>query len=413
MIKIIVGAQFGDEGKGKLVDVISKKADVVVRYQGGNNAGHTVVVGSKTFKLHLIPSGIIHKKRSLIGAGVQIDPEVLYGEIKALEKNGIFVSSLLGIDFRAQIIMPWHKLMDGVKGGKIGTTKRGIGPSYADRTAREGIRFEALLMPKEFKKKVKEIYGEKKKILQLYGVKIEPESKIVKKYLKLGKKLKKYLCDVSLEINNNNKRILMEGAQGTLLDNDFGTYPYVTSSHPIAGGAIIGVGFGPKEVTSVEGVVKAYTTRVGNGPFPTELKNRTGDIIREKGNEFGTTTGRPRRVGWLDIPLLRLSNTLNGFDGIHLTKLDVLVDLKKIKIADYYVYKGEKYKVLSLREEFVKKAKPHYIIMNGFTTEEVVTLKGNALKYVEKIEKLLKLPVLSVSIGPERAQIIFRTKERI
>ncbi|MBI5553343.1 MAG: adenylosuccinate synthase, partial [Candidatus Diapherotrites archaeon] len=375
----VIGAQFGDEGKGKLTDFLAEKADYVVRFQGGNNAGHTLVVDGRQLKLHLLPSGVIYKKKLMIGAGVALDPRVLEEELELLDGDGVD----LVIDPRTHIILPWHNVLDEVMesahGEKhIGTTKRGIGPCYADRALRTGIRFEDLVEETRLKEKINALYPVKKSIIEnAYSGKFthSPES-IFSEYARLGKKFAHYLGDVSFkagEALDQKKTVLFEGAQGAFLDLDFGTYPYVTSSHPLSGGIAIGVGISVNRVERVIGVCKAYTTRVGEGPFPTELTDGLGSRLRDMGAEFGTTTGRPRRVGWLDLPMLRLSQRLNGFTELAVTKLDVLNGMGKLKVAVSYTCFGKEVKFFPYSDHSVQHAKPKYVELNGFefNTEQI------------------------------------------
>ncbi len=429
---VILGAQWGDEGKGKIVDFLSEKFDAVVRYQGGNNAGHTVIVNNTKFKLHLVPSGVIRGKRSLIASGVVIDPRVLLEEIAFFEKSGSPISpAVLGIDFRAHVIMPWHQFLDAERDkgkNRIGTTGRGIGPVYESKASRWGIRFEDLVDEATLRESVDRTYGMYEKTLKLvYGVSGLPSKEdLVLQYAKLGKTLAPYICDVSLEVDGflkAGKDVLFEGAQGVLLDNNFGTYPFVTSSQPVAANAAASTGVSPRAIISVEAVVKAYTTRVGEGPFPTELPEEEAAPIREKGAEFGTTTGRPRRIGWLDITALRFGNRLNGYDGIHLTKLDVLGGLKKIKVCVSYEIAGKKSDFFPTRKSELLEAKPVYKELAGFedlsagdwktAVEEgkkigYASLPKEAEKYVAFIEKQSGLPVMTVSVGPGRTETIHK-----
>ena len=418
MNTIVVGTQWGDEGKGKLTDIFAKDAELVVRYQGGNNAGHTVVVDDKTFKLHLLPSGVIQGKKCCIGAGVVLDPKVLLGEIDQL---GMKID--LSIDPRTQIIMPYHILLDSVseiKKGvqKIGTTGRGIGPCYADRASRVGVRFDELINEKKLAEKMDKVYPLKEKIIKAV-YEVEPDftkESIIAEYSALGKKLAKYLGDVSIEVTDAmqaGKNVLFEGAQGAFLDNDFGTYPYVTASHPISGGVFTGVGIGVTKIDKITGIVKAYTTRVGEGPFPTELNDELGEKIREKGAEFGTTTGRPRRVGWLDLNILRTSKRLNSFTEIALTKLDVLNGLAKVLIATSYKVDGKETDQFPYDLEEVAKAQPVYEELPGFdfNPEDIKSfedLPKEAQDYVKFIEEKLGVKIAIVSVGPKRNQTVMR-----
>lgn len=401
---VIVGAQWGDEGKGKIVDTICEKADLVARYQGGNNAGHTVVTNGTKYKLHFLPSGAIHEKRCVLGAGVLIEPTALLQEISNFEKTGLKLN--LGIDLRCQVILPWHKELDGGTVGKnIGTTGKGIGPAYTDAYARTGVRLCDLLAEGLRVKLEKNLLGKN------LTVDVDAAEKELRAQ---GELLKKYVCDVSVEVNealDAQKNVVIEGAQAMFLDVRFGTYPYVTSSHPIAGGACIGIGLSPKKINRIEGVVKAYTTRVGNGAFPTELLNSTGEAIRTKGVEFGTTTGRPRRCGWLDVPMLRTANQINGFDGIHITKLDVLAGLPSLKICTHYELNGVTSKYFPSTLDELELAKPVYIEMPGFgdvsSAQRYEELPIEARNYLEKIKELTQIEILSVSVGADRKNIIW------
>jgi len=416
---IIVGTQFGDEGKGKVTDFYADKADLVIRYQGGNNAGHTVVVGDKTYKFHLLPSGLLQGKKCCIGAGVVVDPRVLAKEI---EQISVEFEVKLAIDPRSQVIMPWHNLLDGAREAakgdrKIGTTGRGIGPCYEDRASRTGIRFAELVDRKRLGQRVKELFPLKKKILEeVYGAKLDfTEESVLEEYGALGETLAQYLEDVSLEAGKalkEGKLVLFEGAQGTFLDNDFGTYPFVTSSHPIAGGLFTGAGIGLFKDFEVTGIVKAYTTRVGSGPFPTELENELGEKIRQAGQEFGTTTGRPRRVGWLDLVILRTAARLNGLTSIALTKLDVLNGIDKLLVCTEYECNGKKLEEFPIGVEELEKCRPVYSEFEGFEipagVKEFGKLPEAAQKYVQFIEKQLGVPIKIVSTGPKRSETILR-----
>ncbi|MEW6295597.1 MAG: adenylosuccinate synthase [Candidatus Diapherotrites archaeon] len=423
---LVVGSQWGDEGKGKIIDFLAGEADFVVRYQGGNNAGHTVVVESKTFKLHLLPSGVIRNKRSLIGAGVVLDPKVIVKEIEALREQGFEPN--LCIDFRTQIIMPYHCMMDSAKDSslkekKIGTTGRGIGPCYADKAFRSGIRFSDLIEEKKLKETIaanyffySEFFG------KVFGQELPfTESELFEEFNSLGQQLKKYAGDVSIEVNKalrENKNVLIEGAQGTMLDNSFGTYPYVTASHPIAGGACTGIGLSPKKINRIIGVVKAYTTRVGEGPFPTELFGEKAEHLIEKGLEYGTTTGRQRRVGWIDLPLLRYSSRLSGFDEIAITKLDVLNGMEKLMVAESYSFNAGKIEEFPPYTAMLEKTKPNYVEFEGFVLGEkeklsarkkgFVGLPEEAKNYLNFIEEKLSVPIKIISYGSERNDTIVR-----
>jgi len=424
---VVVGSQWGDEGKGKITDLLSKEADIIVRYQGGSNAGHTVVKGDEQYIFHLIPSGILHSGvKCFIGNGVVIDPQSLLQEIEDLKKKNIEVDGNLFIDFKAHVVFPYHKILDEIKENKrgkdkIGTTKRGIGPAYVDKIARIGIRMIDMVNGKSLSKKIEINLNEKNDIFEkLYGLKISNQEKkdILKKYIEYGQLLKKYMIDVSLHLNqaiNEDKKILFEGAQGTLLDIDHGTFPYVTSSNPIAGGACTGTGVGPTKINKVMGITKAYTTRVGRGPFPTELTGELGEHIRQKGGEFGATTGRPRRCGWFDAVLVNYAVRINGMDCMVLTKIDVLSDFDKIKICTSYKYNGDTIKEFPINIETLQNCIPIYEEMEGWKGDvSQITKYENLPKqlkaYISRIEELVKTKVVIISVGPKRSQTIIREK---
>lgn len=424
---VVVGSQWGDEGKGKITDLLSEEADIIVRYQGGCNAGHTVVKGDEQYIFHLIPSGILHEGiKCLIGNGVVIDPESLLQEIENLKKKNIEIDDNLYIDFKAHVVLPYHKTLDEVKEmkrgkDKIGTTKRGIGPAYVDKIARTGIRIIDLIDGKLLPKKLENNLNEKDTIFEkLYGLKISNQEKkdILKKYGEYGQLLKKYVTDVSLYLNqaiNENKKILFEGAQGTLLDVDHGTFPYVTSSNPIAGGACIGTGVGPTKIDRVMGITKAYTTRVGRGPFPTEMQGELEEYTRQKGGEFGATTGRPRRCGWFDAVLVNYAVRINGMDCMVLTKIDVLSDFDKIKICTSYKYNEKMIKEFPVNLETLQNCIPVYEEMEGWKGDisqitKYIDLPQQLKDYINRIEELVKTKVVIVSVGPKRSQTIIREK---
>jgi len=424
---VVVGSQWGDEGKGKITDLLSEEADIIVRYQGGCNAGHTVVKGENKFIFHLIPSGILHKGvKCLIGNGVVIDPQSLLQEIESLKKKNIEINNNLFIDFKAHVVLPYHKTLDEkkeIKRGKdkIGTTKRGIGPAYVDKIARTGIRMIDMIDGKSLSKKLETNLNEKNDIFEkLYGLKISNQEKkdILKKYREYGQLLKKYVIDVSLYLNqaiNEDKEILFEGAQGTLLDIDHGTFPYVTSSNPIAGGACIGTGVGPTKIDRVMGITKTYTTRVGRGPFPTEMQGELEEYTRQKGGEFGATTGRPRRCGWFDAVLVNYAVRINGMDSMVLTKIDVLSDFDKIKICTSYKYNGEIIKEFPVNLEILENCIPVYEEMEGWKGDISQIIKYDDLPqqlkvYIRRIEELVRTKVVIISVGPKRSQTIFREK---
>ena len=415
---VIVGSQWGDEGKGKMTDYLSQEADVVVRSQGGNNAGHSIVFDGKKFALRLVPSGIFGaKKLSVIGNGVVVNPKALLEELHYLEENDIDVSGLR-ISNRAHVTMPYHILLDkceeNAKGDqKVGTTQKGIGPTYMDKVARIGIRMCDLLEKDTFEKKLRENLKIKNEMFtKIYGVEPLKFEDIFDEYYQYGQELKKYVTDTSLLINDEmdaNKKVLFEGAQGTMLDIDDGTYPYVTSSNPAAGGAATGAGVGPNRIDRVVGMCKAYTTRVGEGPFPTELTDQIGDHIRETGHEYGVVTGRPRRVGWFDAVALRHAHRVDGLDYLSLNLLDVLSGLKTIKIARAYELDGQEinYYPASLAE--LDRCKPIYDELPGW--DEDIThvtkfddLPENAKNYLKRIEELTATPLATVSVGPDREQ---------
>ena len=418
---VIVGTQWGDEGKGKIIDVLSPKADYVVRFQGGNNAGHTVVVNGEKFILHLLPSGIINSAgKCIIGAGVVVDIEVLLKEIDELEKRGKKLDNLF-IDERAHIIMPYHIEIDKAKEeamgeNKIGTTQRGIGPCYIDKIARNGIRIGDLLEPERFRDKLTWNVKEKNDMLTRYGKGTFDLEELYEKFMKLAEKIKFRIIDAVVEINEgieDGKVVLFEGAQALMLDIDYGTYPYVTSSSPTSGGVTVGTGVAPTKISRVLGVMKAYTTRVGEGPFPTELENEDGETLRKVGHEFGATTGRPRRCGWLDLVIGRYAVLIDGLTDIVLTKLDVLTGFEKIKVAVGYEIDG---KVCHSYPGNLRKSKNLKIIydeLNGWK-EDITQIKNyedlpeNCKKYVEYIEKKLKCNISMISVGPERSQNIYR-----
>jgi adenylosuccinate synthase len=418
---IVVGSQWGDEGKGKIVDFLSENADVVARYQGGHNAGHTVVINDEKFILHLIPSGILNKgKICLIGNGVVVDPAALIEEINELRKRGVEVAKNLFLSKNAHLIMPYHLSLDKerekLRGTKcIGTTGRGIGPAYTDKTARTGMRVADLLQPQVFKEELKANLFDINFLLEnLYKVPRFDVEDIYNEYMGYAEKLSEYIADTDIIINrmiSENKNILFEGAQGTLLDIDHGTYPYVTSSNPIAGGACIGLGVGPTKISKVLGVAKAYTTRVGSGPFPTEIKDQLGDKLRERGGEYGATTGRPRRCGWLDMVILRHSARINGLTGIAVTKLDILDGIDVIKICTSYRYKGKIYEEFPKEINIFEECEPTYEEMEGWSAStkgirEFNKLPEAAKAYIKKIENMLGVEVQLISTGQRRDELI-------
>ncbi len=422
MNTVIVGLQWGDEGKGKIIDLLAKDADYIVRYQGGNNAGHTVVVNGKSYIFHLIPSGILHKdKVCLIGNGAVIDPEALLEEIENLKNEHINFKERLKISSQAHVIFPYHRILDGLRESKrrlkIGTTGRGIGPCYADKVARCGIRIGDLFNPGLFAWKLKDNLLEKneifKKVFKHKGFKFEL---LYRQYLGFAKKLKPYVCNAPLALaraQGEGKSILFEGAQGTFLDIDFGTYPFVTSSSTISSGACIGSGIPATKIDSVTGVVKAYTTRVGEGPFVTEFKPPLNDIIREKGREFGATTGRPRRCGWFDNVMVKFSCLVNGVSEMAVMKLDVLDELKAIKICTAYKYKGKLFDEFPYDLEVLTKAKPVYEELPGWqkninSVRHYTKLPINARRYLDRLQELLRIKISYISVGSNREETIVR-----
>lgn len=417
---VVVGTQWGDEGKGKVIDYLAQQANVVVRHQGGNNAGHTVVVGDEEYRLHLIPSGILYPDTlCVIANGVVIDPRVLFEEIDYLHRRGI-QTDRLRISSEAHLIMPYHTRMDALAEdrlgvNKLGTTLRGIGPAYMDKAARTGLRVIDLLYPAQFATRLKRILDEKNRILsKAYDVEPFDYDELLQLYLSYGERMRPYIANTSVVINDaidNKERVLFESAQGTMLDIDHGTYPFVTSSHPIAGGACIGAGVGPTKINQVYGVVKAYTSRVGDGPFPSELTDQTGADLRERGHEYGTTTGRPRRIGWLDTVVLRHAVRVNGLTGLAVTRLDVLDDLPEVKIGIGYRYHGELIHELPDSVEVLAEVEPVYETFPGWKgkisqARRLEDLPKEALAFLERITELANVPLVLVSVGRERVNTI-------
>ncbi len=417
-VTLVIGTQWGDEGKGKVVDYYSKHAHYVVRFQGGNNAGHTIKVGEEVYKLHVVPSGVIQGKTGIIGNGVVIDPEILLQEIDELIQRG--KKPKLLISDRANIIMPYHKILDGAEeqylgDKKIGTTKRGIGPCYSDKVARNGIRAIDLTEKKTLQHLLARILPLKQKMMDIYDIKNKlDEKEILETYSTYGKKLQQYITTTHIELNkaiHDKKNILLEGAQGTMLDVEFGTYPYTTSSHTIAGGSTIGAGIGPRTIDEIIGIVKAYTTRVGEGPLPTELLDKTGEHLQQVGHEVGTTTSRPRRCGWLDLVVVKHSCLISGVTNLAITKLDVLNGLPEIKVCISYSLNGKKIDYFPARIEDVSNCKPVYKTFKGWTTMNQSSAKFSDLPkeaqaYLRFIEKETDVPIRLVSIGPGRNETI-------
>ncbi|OGR84423.1 MAG: adenylosuccinate synthase [Elusimicrobia bacterium RIFCSPLOWO2_01_FULL_54_10] len=425
---VVLGTQWGDEGKGKIVHLLGKQADYIVRYQGGPNAGHTVVFDGKKFVLHLIPAGIlIPKKICVIANGVVVDPLSIHEEIKLLEQRDIKVKGRLFISELAHLIFPYHKILDAAKedaGGKstkIGTTRKGIGPTYADKVERVGIRLIDYLEPDTFSRLLEQNLSLKAHIIEKYSSIDKLRAEILEQAEYLRPFLQPFACDTSKLLNealHKKKKVMFESAQGTLLDIDFGTYPYVTSSNPIAGSVGAGCGVGPSKIGSVLGIAKAYTTRVGEGPMPTELKDAVGEQLRATGQEFGATTGRPRRCGWFDAPVVRRSIMVNGIKDLVLTKIDVLANVDPIKICVAYKYKGKLLKDFPNSRAAIMECEPVYETVPGFgaISSELRNFKdlpSNAKKYVLRLEKILGLKFTLVSLGKSRDETISTSKKSI
>ena len=418
---VVIGSQWGDEGKGKIVDLLAKDADVIVRYQGGSNAGHTVITDKGTFIFHLIPSGVLYRgKQCVLGNGVVIDPAGLIGELDGLKKNGIAVGKRFLICQRAHVIMPYHKAIDKAaeqaKGARrIGTTGRGIGPAYVDKMARVGIRIGDLLHPDVLKKKIQENLIEINAFLRrIYHAKGFTVGSIFKEYQAYGERLRPHITDVPLLLDRafaSGRRVLFEGAQGTHLDVDFGTYPFVTSSSSCSGGACTGSGVGPTNISAVLGVTKAYTTRVGGGPFPTELDDAIGKQLMIRGHEYGSTTGRARRCGWLDAVLMRYAVRVNGLTSLAITKMDVLDGFKELKICTGYRYQGKLYREMPADLEVLENGRPVYERWEGWTTDTTGITSYKALptaakRYLARVEELASCPIDMISTGSKREETI-------
>ncbi|MBL4934601.1 adenylosuccinate synthase [Clostridium sp. YIM B02515] len=419
---VVLGAQWGDEGKGKMTDFLAEEANVVVRFQGGNNAGHTVEVGDKQYKLHLIPSGVLYEdKLNVIGNGVVLDPKAFFEEVGYLEDLGVKITpEKLIVSDRAQLIMPYHKLLDKLKEkarGKndIGTTGKGIGPCYTDKAERSGIRVCDLMHKEVFKEKLQENIRLKNEIItKVYEEEPLNFDEIYNEYIAYGERLRPFVQDASVRVYDeikNNSKVLFEGAQGMLLDIDYGTYPYVTSSNTIAGGASAGAGIGPTMITGAVGIAKAYTTRVGKGPFPTELEDATGEWIREKGKEFGVTTGRARRCGWLDLVILKTSARVSGLTSLVVTKIDTLAGLDKLKVCTGYKFEDKVIDYFPASLEDLAKCEPVYEEFDGWDDSVADAriyeeLPENAKKYLKKIEEFTGVQIGIVSVGPRRDQTI-------
>ncbi|BFH71662.1 adenylosuccinate synthetase [Paenibacillus dendritiformis] len=414
---VVVGTQWGDEGKGKITDFLAESADVVARYQGGNNAGHTILINNKKYKLSLIPSGIFYKdKICVIGNGMVVNPKALIEEIGYIHDNG-FSTDNLRISDRAHVIMPYHMVLDGLeeerKGpNKIGTTRKGIGPAYMDKAARNGIRIVDLLDKDVFEQKFRHLAKEKNELIRMYGGEELDIEATLNEYLQYTDAIRKYVVDTSVVLNDAidaGQKVLFEGAQGVMLDIDQGTYPFVTSSNPTAGGVCIGSGVGPSKIEEVIGVAKAYTTRVGDGPFPTELNCETGDFIREAGHEYGTVTGRPRRVGWFDSVVVRHARRVSGITGLSLNSLDVLTGLKTVKICTAYKYRDQVIEHYPANLNMLAECEAIYEEMPGWTEDisqckTMEELPESTRNYVKRVSELTGIPISIFSVGRNREQ---------
>ncbi len=420
---IVIGTQWGDEGKGKYIDILAEDADVIVRFSGGNNAGHTIVHGGEKFALHLLPSGILRRETTcVIANGVVVDPAVLLMELDRLAARNVPVAKLL-ISERAHVIMPWHRELDALQeqsrgADGLGTTKRGIGPAYADKAERCGIRMCDLLEPDTFRARVKAALAVKNPIIEkVYGGTPISAEAVIAEYTAYADRIRPMVCDVQAVIHEaleSGGKVLFEGAQATFLDIDFGTYPYVTSSNPIAGGVCTGAGVGPRAIGDVFGVMKAYTTRVGEGPFPTELRNAIGDTIRELGHEYGTTTGRPRRCGWLDAAMLRYAARINGLTGLCMNHLDTIGKLPEIRLCTGYELDGKAISHFPASLNVLARVRPVFETFASWAGTDISAcrrfedLPEAARRYVERIEQVVGVPVRFLGVGPDREQTIAR-----
>lgn len=418
---VVVGAQWGDEGKGRIVDLLTPSVDVVVRYQGGANAGHTLIIGGRKIVLHLIPSGVLHANCfCLIGNGVVLDPDVLIDEIEGLHSGGYLKNpQMLGVSNQAHLVMPYHRIIDQLReanlgDAKIGTTGRGIGPAYEDKASRSGIRFVEMLSPDLFRKRLDQVLPLKNKFIEMLGGAPLEINMLCDKAETWRDKLNHYGCDLSLSLNrfiSQGKKVLFEGAQGAMLDIDHGTYPYVTSSNTIAGQACCGTGIGPTAIDDVLGVFKAYTTRVGEGPFPTEISGSEADHLQKLGKEFGATTGRKRRCGWLDLVALKHAKRINGITMLAMTKLDVLTGLDEVKLCVGYDLDGEKIDYFPSSLDVLGRCRPIYESMNGWRenlsqTRKMDDLPNSARKFIERVQSIIEIPIVLLSVGPERGERI-------
>lgn len=420
---VVVGLQWGDEGKGKICHLLCSWADWIVRFQGGNNAGHTIVFDNKQYVLHLVPSGILYPgKKCVIGNGVVIDPVELVKEIDFLKKQKIKIRNRLFIASTCHIILPYHKYLDAAREemkSRVGTTRRGIGPAYGDKFARVGIRMVDYLEDDTFKELLDRNLQEKEVFIKGFKSSTELRKEIYRERKKIIPRIKRFLTDAYLLLDKEiekGKNVLFEGAQGTMLDCDFGTYPFVTSSNPVSGGACAGSGFPPTRIDRVLGVLKAYTTRVGLGPFPTEIKGKLGEYLREKGKEYGATTGRPRRVGWFDSVAVKMAVTVNGARQLCLTKIDILDGLKEVKICTGYQYRGRIIKNFPFSRKLQEEVTPVYEVLPGWKgkTRGITSfqkLPGNARKFLDRIEKLCRAKVVLISMGRSRDETIYKEKK--
>lgn len=416
---VIVGAQWGDEAKGKMVDVLGAQAKLVVRYSGGNNAGHTVIAEGKEFKFHLIPAGILHPGTiAVIGSGMVVDPEGLLKELDATRAQKSELGELV-ISAAAHVVFPYHRMLDALEeeargANKIGTTSRGIGPCYGDKIARVGIRMGELVAPERFPIRLREVLRVKNRYMAMFGQDPIEYRELLEQYTAYAERLRPFVQDTEHMVQEavyRGDRVLFEGAQGTFLDLDSGTYPYVTSSHPVAGGACLGTGIGPRDIDSVLGVCKTYTTRVGSGPFPTELTDAIGDSIREKGKEYGTTTGRGRRIGWLDLVALRHSARLNSLSGLIVTRLDTLADYGTLKLCIGYKLDGETIDYLPGDADVLSRLEPIYEELPGWTGDlrsarSLDDLPAEAKTYLDRMTEFTGVPIAILSVGPDRAETI-------